>query len=209
MREKLVCVHGLCLRERHEVDVGRLHRAVPEGRRQRVEIVSADRHQRPSPAHVVVHAVLQVEERVVRAVVERAVAQDSADDERANLSRLGLDRHFQQTTGRRRQQRVLGLFGVLEEDVQRARHPLETEDVVAIGWYFDFVYGLHLLLACVTATRLGHLDRLLNDLVELNAKLKAQILEFILGELAAKRLEEGIACDTDRRHCTGRPNRAE
>ena len=115
--EELLRIEGALLRQRHEFDLLGRQRAVPERGRERVEVVRADRDERAPPAHIVVHAVLEVEEGVVRALVEGAIAQHRAHNERPDLRRRRLDGHREQPAFRRRQMRVLGPRRVLEEDV--------------------------------------------------------------------------------------------
>eukprot|EP00900_Chrysochromulina_parva_P001543 jgi/Chrpa1/1138/Chrysochromulina_OHIO_Genome00001387-RA len=96
--------------------------------------------------------------------------------------------------------RVLGPRRVLEEDVERARQALEAQDVIPIGRHLDFVDNLELRLALRRAARLGHLDGLLDSLVELDAEFEAQVLELVIGELAAERGEQRVTWDAHCRH---------
>jgi len=78
-----------------------------------------------------------------------------------------------------------------EEDTQRPLHPFEAQDVVPVGRHLDLV-GDH-LLAGRSAARLCSRVLLLLHVVQLDAKLEAELLELVLRVRAAEGLKERIS----------------
>ena len=158
----------------------------------RTEIVRADGDKRAPSADVMVEAVLQVEERVVCAIVEGAVAQHRGHDVWADLRRLRLNSHDERGARLRREQRELRRALLLKEDIECTCQTLEAENVIPVGWDLDLVDNL-LSRFSGTGACLGRLHLLCHHFVELNAKLVAKILEFILGEFTSKSRKERVA----------------
>ena len=189
-----------CLCERDEVNVPRWEGTVAEGRRDSIEVMGADGDEGAPTADVVVQPILQVEERVVRPVVELAVAQHGTDDVRPDLRRRRLYRHRVRPLSRWLEQRVLGPSTVAHEDVKGTCHALEAQDVVPVGWHLDLVDDL--LAGHLTTAGLGDLDGLRDDLIELDAEFEAQVLEFVLGERPPERGKQRVTSNANSRHAS-------
>ena len=84
------------------------------------------------------------------------------------------------------------------EDVQRAREPLEAEDVVPVGRHLHLVHDLG-ARRLAARPRLRRLHLLLLHVVELDPELEAQLVELLLGVGLAERGEELIAVQVDGR----------
>lgn len=100
-----------------------------------VEVVGADGDEGALTAQVLVELVLEVDEAVIRGLVQRHAAQDGGDDERPHERRLRLDRHALAAG----HDGVGGRGAAAEEDVQSTRDALEAQHVVPVRRDVDLV----------------------------------------------------------------------
>lgn len=128
---RVACLACRVQAQAYACTVGRAHL---EG----VEVVRADRNERALPAQVLVELVLEVDEAVVRRLVEGDPPEDGRDDKRPDERRLRLDGESlgARDDGVRRRGRAA------EEDGEGARDALEAEHVVPVGGDVDLVDDL-------------------------------------------------------------------
>ena len=97
----------------------------------------ADRHQRPPSADVMMQPVLQVEEGIVRPLVQTYIPEHRTEHIRPDGARRQLDVHLE--ARRRAAQRVLGRLRHTGEDGERTLQPFEAQNVITVRWDLNLI----------------------------------------------------------------------
>mmetsp|Transcript_27681 Transcript_27681/g.64564 ORF Transcript_27681/g.64564 Transcript_27681/m.64564 type:complete len:216 (+) Transcript_27681:1036-1683(+) len=177
-------VHLIFLVERPEPDVLWWQCLIREGWLQRGEVMSADGHESPPPANVLVKFVLQVNEALVPVLIESHAPQHSAYDEGPDLCCGGMHRHVHLRYWLRLCQRVVRQLHVTSEDLQRPHEALQAEEIVTVCRHINLEdHALTQTAGCCLSTFSGHNVIIGRYIVELKAELKAKIAKTLLSHL--------------------------
>lgn len=164
-----------------------------------IQIVCSDGNQGAATTDVLVKLVLQINKGGISGGGEFDSSQHGADNEGADSVYLGLGGHREHVVGL--DGLVFNHFVLSEEDTQSTGDAFDTEQVVPVGGYVDLVqdsFGQTLEEFGITGidfSLLHHHLLLGGDVIQLDAELEAQHIEFVVGIRLFEHFEEVISVD--------------
>lgn len=190
----LFAIHALGLIEWRKVDLLWWQSFIAEGSFNRIQIVRTDSDKRAVPCKVCVQLVLQSDEAVISCLVELDATKHGAREVRSYPRGVVRDCDLLELAIRRRFQLPLWDLLTTKEDIEVHGNAFEAEHVIAVGWDFDLELGgfFHAIDDGSFLVR--------RVLIEFQAIVEAERIEFFSCVFFAQRLEKGGLVYANGRH---------